>query len=105
MPPGPYDDRSQDYDRQRELYAKIRKVTLSTSPFSIDDRTLPEDPERSYVFQQIKSALDGQRMTDFLLATVMVILVVIYFQVSSLCNRGRQRMMRTDAVLFAGTLA
>lgn len=66
------DLKPQDYERQRELYAKIRKVTLSTSPFSIDDRTLPEDPERSYVFQQIKAALDGQRMTDFLLATVMV---------------------------------
>ena len=65
------DLKPQDYVRQTELYSKIRMITLRASPFPIDEKTIPEDPEKSGLFQQIKATLDGQLFTNFLLSTVV----------------------------------
>lgn len=65
------DLKPQDYERQKEIYGKLRMMTIKLSPFPIDEKAIPEDAEKSGVFQQIKSALDGQLFTGFLLATVM----------------------------------
>ena len=65
------DLKPQDYERQKELYGKLRKITLRASPFPIDEKTIPEDAERSGVFQQIKATLDGQLFTGFLLSTIV----------------------------------
>jgi AI-2 transport protein TqsA len=66
------DFKPQDYERQRELYGKIRLLTLRASPIPINEQSLPEDAEKSNLFQQIKATLDGQRLTDLLLGTIKV---------------------------------
>jgi AI-2 transport protein TqsA len=63
------DLKPQDYEHQRELYSKIRLLTIRMSPFPINERNLPEEANESNVFQQIKASLDGQRFTDLLLDT------------------------------------
>jgi|688.fasta_scaffold271406_1 AI-2 transport protein TqsA len=57
----------QDYERQKELYAKIRTMTIRMSPFPIHDSNLPEEAEKSTLFQQIKETLGGQRINELLL--------------------------------------
>ncbi|MFO0937891.1 MAG: AI-2E family transporter [Gemmataceae bacterium] len=65
------DLKPRDSERQIELYQKVRSMTMRLSPFPIDEKTLPSDASKSGVFQQIKEALDGQLITNFLLSTVV----------------------------------
>jgi predicted PurR-regulated permease PerM len=78
-----------DYDRQKELYGKIRLMAMRVSPYPIDEGALPAEAEKSDFFQQIRKTFEGGRVTDALLEvvktggnlfwqTVLVLFIVLF---------------------------
>lgn len=95
--------RPDSYDAQKQFYSDFRKQVIKTSPVNVES-VLPEDPENSQLFIQVRKTLQGEYVTKALLRILQYFnswlfqLVLITFILFFLLMEGRMLTRRVEEI-------